>query len=485
MKFKIHGMFLSLFLALAFCFSFSIEASAHQYTDSDGNIYTHGEDIYISAADVNHANEADMKKFVRHTAKHMDLIDKQDKLNETRQEKSREIAIFANKMVERAEEGEPPNVLNHGDVYTITTLVNLKGAIASHGLHPNLSGHKYDSSEDPLKTLLGDNIPEFSDTVDPECKTYDNGNRVACAVRLIPTELRVGPVTIMAGFHHAEEKPAFVQTPDCENFTPSVTAEQLENETDPKRKKELLKEFVKGIIDLTTEIFVGAAVEILQTAAGLDEQDRQGYIIGALQTEPIAKFFDKASCFREPALRYGSIYSFIMDPRSGVAFLSGNDFRRNGLSVSLTDPDPPSYDGKGNIEPNVLTAIHRTLTDTPPPDTPNLNDIGHGDSGFFTYHWAHPINTELNIPDYLDRNEVPGRALKESYIEVADIYADLPAIPVPILFVFGSGIYLEEEEEDDDGCSIAATGNTPQSMLLNLFLIASVLFSAVFLRKRV
>ena len=40
------------------------------------------------------------------------------------------------------------------------------------------------------------------------------------------------------------------------------------------------------------------------------------------------------------------------------------------------------------------------------------------------------------------------------------------------------------QEDDDDGCAIAGAGHTSQSTLFNLFLVASVLFSAVFLRKR-
>ena len=501
-------MFLSLFFALAIGFSLSIEASAHTYTDSAGNEYTHSEDINVGAADVGIADDAQMKKFVLHIATHLDLINDEaiyvgmdrtiqnpeGKLDEAgNREASREITIFANKALQRAGEGEDPEVFNHGDVYIITTLDNLKGAIASHGLYPNLYGRKYNTSEDPLKTLLGDTVPVFSDNVDPVCVRYDGGNRVACAVTLIP-KVPSGPVKIIAGLHHAED-PSFLQVLDCSGFTPPVTAKELEDETDPAMKKELLKRFVKGVIQITSKIFADTANDPDVPLTNLGQ-------------ESVARFFDKAPCFREPDLRYGSIYAFIMDPIEGVAFLSGNDFSRNGLSVSLDDPNPVLYDGT-HEEPNVLTAIHRVLTETPPPDPiptkPNPItmregvDVEHGDSGFFRYHWAHPINTELNTPDYLERGETPGRALKESYIEAVNVYANAenPILSrFPLFFVFGSGIYLEEDdmmppgddmvaEDDDDGCAIAATDNTPQSALLNLLLTASVLFSAVFLRKRV
>ena len=465
MKFRTHGMLLSLFFMLAFCFSFSTEASAHEYTDSDGNVYTHSEDINISAADVDPADEAQMKKFVRHLAKHIDLISNQDKLDEAKLERSREVIIFEGRARERAGEGEDPNVLNHGDVYTTTTLNLNRGVITNHGLYPDLYGRKYDSSQDPLKTLLGDNVPEFSDNVDPQCVTYDNGNRVACSVRqLIPA----GPITTMAGFHHAEDDPV-VQTPDCSDFTSPVTAEEVENETDLDMKRELLKQFVKGIAGITRKVFLATALEV---ASSVPPED----VIPA----SVARVYEKVPCFRSPGLRSDSIYSFVMDPIRGVGFLNANDFTLNGLSVSLNDPDPIPYDDQGNIEPNVLVAFQRALTNTPPPDPPNLDSIKPGDSGFVRYHWDDPRTEEDNVEGFLAKGVVPGRSVKESYIEVVNLVEGLPSQPV--LFVFGSGFY---PEDGDDGCSIAATGNTSQSALFNLFLIASVLFSAVFLRKRV
>ncbi|MDE0476741.1 MAG: hypothetical protein OXI02_01575, partial [Candidatus Dadabacteria bacterium] len=58
-------------------------------------------------------------------------------------------------------------------------------------------------------------------------------------------------------------------------------------------------------------------------------------------------------------------------------------------------------------------------------------------------------------------------------------------------YIFGSGTYPEEgmmpegmaTGDDDDGCAIAGAGHTSQSALLNLFLVASVLFSVAFLRR--
>ena len=82
---------------------------------------------------------------------------------------------------------------------------------------------------------------------------------------------------------------------------------------------------------------------------------------------------------------------------------------------------------------------------------------------------------------------VPGMSPKTSYIEVADLNAQIVPRPDEWLFIFGSGVYPESTTPADDGdgaCAIAGASNTPKSAFLNLFLVASALLSVVFLRKR-
>ena len=473
MNFKIHEMVLSLFFALAFCFSFSIEASAHTYTDSVGNEYNHPNVEGITAEDVENAAAGDKedytKKFLLHGATHLNLIWENPGLNDVKaQEKSREIVIFAR-------DAREPGVFNHGDTYIIGA--THRGSITNHGRYQHLFGSIYDITTNPVRTLLG--AGNLSDNADPTCVDY-NQNQVACAIK---QQTPAGVITTIAGYHHAEE---ILTRPNCDDFTLTVTARMVE-EADPAMKKDLLQQFVKGVIRKTLLLIRDIGAEILGEGTlmlGTPEYNQ----------EFSARINEKALCFRkDPDFRHGSIYAFIMDPVRGVAFLSGNDFTRNGLSVSLNDPNPVP-DEQGNVEPNILTLIHRTLTNTPTGPI-NIDSIAHGNSGFFTYHWANPDSSlGLNTPDYLSRCVVPGRALKESYIEVVDVSGGRGAP----LFVFGSGIYPKDDmipdesmenlcpvtDDDDDGCAIAAAGNTPQGTLLNLFLIASVLFSAVFLRKR-
>jgi hypothetical protein len=490
MKFRIHGIFLSLFFTLALGFSFSIEASAHDYPRSDGqHTYTHPAGVEdISAEDVENAAAADKeeytKNFLLHAATHLNLIWIDPGLDEDlKQEKSREMVIFAR-------DAREPGVFNHGDTYIIG--ITPRGAITNHGKYQHLYGSRYvdiidDTTTGPVKALLADNVPNLTDNnnANPICVAdYDQNGGIACAIK---QETPAGAIATVAGYHHPESD---LREPECDDFTLVYTAERVEKATG-EMKKDLLKKYVKEVIKTTKQLITNTGTELV-LVDGISPTDPE------YNQQFAARIYEKALCFRKkPDLRYDSIYSFIMDPARGVAFLSGNDFTRNGLSVSLNDPNPVLYDGT-NTEPNVLTAIHRTLTGISPSDgDPDPNNLGieDGYSGFFRYHWAHPINTELNTPDYLDRCVVPGRALKESYIEVVDISEGRG-----VHFVIGSGIYLEDDmipdesmenlcpvtatDDGDDGCAIAAANNSPQSTLLNLFLIASVLFSAVFLRKR-
>ena len=177
----------------------------------------------------------------------------------------------------------------------------------------------------------------------------------------------------------------------------------------------------------------------------------------------------------------GSIYPFMLEPEEGLAVLNGLDFHLYGVSVSLTDPDPIQCDGA-----NILEAFNNAVTN----GSGDLADLAVGNNGFVTYHWDHPEDPGDNNEGYLEKNEVPGFSIKKGYIEVIDTTPpEFAALGAPPTWrIVGSGIYLDDAEyckEGSEGCAIAATANTPQSALLNLFLIASVLFPAVFLRKHI
>ena len=455
-------MFLSLFFALALCFSFSTEASAHDYQRSDGQkTYTHSADIDVSAEMVEMAADADKEELTRklllHAATHLDLILKDEDLNEQKaQEKSKEAVIFA-------KAARDPGVFNHGDTYIIG-ITSPRGAVTNHGRYQHLVGSRYDLETEPVRTLTSADILSSDENAKPTCATYqyEGQSRVACAIRQISLS---GVITTTAGFHHAED---ILMSPDCSAFTLAVTAKDVEDETDLDTKRDLLRQYVQGVIGVFSTIQGSLLAEIAaEDPAILGDLQRLG-------AEMNARIREKTVCFREEQFYYGSIYAFVMDPVRGVSFLNGLDFDLHGLSVSLTDPNPIGD------EPNVLAAFQKALTN----GTGNVeDDLTHGSNGTVRYHWDDPRTEEDNVEDYIAKGVVPGTSVKESYLEVVDVAGGAPGFP-PAYFVFGSGIYLEEES-DDDGCAVASVGNAPQGALLNLFLIASVLFSVVFLRKRI
>ena len=452
MKFKVHAMFLSLFLA--FAFSFSIEADAHDYRG-----YTHSADLDINAGDITDpGNAEDMRKLVLHIAKHTDLIENDETLNEL--DKARETSILSRQMRERG-------VFNNGGDIYLVKITNRKAAVNSHGRYPDLFGWNYDSSGEPLRTLLSGGVPEFSDGVEPECKEYEDGNRVACAVK---QQTVAGLITYIAGFHHLEDDPV-IMPPACSSpaLKLDTTAEDVETETDLEKKRDLLKLYVGGIVNAVQSLFFEKFAEL--QGEGIDLGSAEG------RRELVARGLDEAPCFARGDFRHGSVYPFIMEPVQGVSFINGLDFNLQGLSVSLEDPNPIP-DDQGNVEKNVLEAFRKTLTE----GTGDLNNLADGNSGFVKYHWDHPLKEDDQVEDFLERGVVPGTSVKESYIEAHRLGT--------VFYVFGSGIYLDSETGEAEtgeggGCAIASAGNALQNTFLSLFLMASVLFLAAFLPRRV
>ena len=460
MKFRIHAISLSLFFALALCFSFSIEASAHDYERSDGQkTYTHSPDIDVSAEDVENASAADKEEMTRklllHVAEHLRKLQEDTSLNEKeRQELSREMVVFAKR-------SRDPGVFNHGDTYVIG--ITKRGATTNHGRYQDLYGSRYDLETEPVRTLTtAKNISDGADQAVCEPYTYNDQNRVACAIK---QDTPAGEITTTVGFDHAKED---LIRPNCSAFTLDVTAQMVEDETDLDKKRNLLEQFVKGVIGETLKLLNSAGLEVFQDPNYTGPKDP---LSTEFQLEASARVFEKVLCFRGPDFFHGSIYPFVMDPVLGTSFLNALDFNLHGLSVSLEDPNPIAD------ESNVLVAFQKAVTTG---NTGNVqDDLAVGNSGTVTYHWDNPVKDGDEVANFLGMGVVPGTSIKESYLEVVDTTDGVG--PNRALYVFGSGIYLDE---DDDGCAIAATGSTHQSTLLNLLLIASVLFSAVFLRKR-
>lgn len=482
---KIYSTFLYLFFSLAVGFSFQIEAYAHEYRD-----HSHSPGLDINAADVGVGDEDSMKKLALHFAEHIALIQAEDS-NLSRPEQAKELVILGQRARERG-------VFNDGDeVYSV--LVNPEGYILNHGLYPDLHFKRYfpsfefkdrnDMTTGTVQTLLD------SEAEDPTCVNYhyDGQDRVACAVSVDVFSAGGRTINVM-GFHHAEDNYNLIErdNPNCDDplFSLPVTAKQVDDEQDPQEKEKLLVKYVKAVAGKLKERQDGIAGQLFEDDLGLvllatgnvpgSTQEQIRSAGEELEEKSVQIALSTTGCIARGDYREGSIYPFMLDPVKGVATINGLDFHLYGLSISLTDPDPIQCDGA-----NILEAFLNAVTD----GSGDTADLADGSNGFVTYHWDHPETLEDNNEGYLERNEVPGLSIKKGYIEVIDVTPPFaPSGTPPDWRIVGSGIYLDDAEyckEDDEGCAIAATANTPQSALLNLFLIASVLFSAVFLRKRV
>ena len=430
MKFRIHGMVLSLFFALGLVFSFGIGAFAHE---SD-----HHSDPAVNAAMVNAESKMEVKDFLTHISNHLNDIGQ----NYTGFEASR-------KLVEFAREAREEGIWNDkDDMYVIGVYDN--GHITNHGLHTGLYGHRFDlSSEGTIKNLV-----DNATTTDSYCEQY-NGTKWACAIK---GDTDGGTVTSIVGYNHAASD---ALPPVCSKLLGlDTTAEEVIDE-------ETLKQYVKDIIatsvDLLTRIGTEAFVEHMINPVTMREEF--GRFFGP-------RVLEEAACFSMKPFKNGPIYAFIMSAdEEATVFLNGQSSDLNGLNFRLTDPLNPA--DKQDIAKLIRDAV-----------TVN-GELVDGQGDFVDYHWLLP-GDQPDPHDWFEQDVVPGMSPKKSYVEVANV--SQPGFP-EVFYIFGSGIYPEPEmmaeADDDDGCAIAGAGHTSQSALLNLFLIVSVLFSVVFLRRRV
>lgn len=159
--------------------------------------------------------------------------------------------------------------------------------------------------------------------------------------------------------------------------------------------------------------------------------------------------------------RAGNIYLFIMTmtDQEGSVLFNALDRSLEGASLNVTDQE-------GN---NIWQLIQETLRQEVKGE------------GFFEYLWDNPDDPTDDVrgPDGLPiEGQAPGTSRKIGYVKTVDV----SAVGLGTLIV-GSGIY--PEGGGDDGCSISGPGTALGSGLLNLFLIVSVLLSAVSWKNRI
>ena len=453
MKFRIYGMGLGLFFAAGLVFSFSI-----------GAFGTHG-DSTITAQEVadDPGNETKMKEFVNRIVNYYEHVRADNMGN--RAALIRELTVFARNI--RRDDGG----YKHGDIYAIG--ITDRNIVTNHAGYPERIGYEFnpDAADSAivatLKALL--DHEDLAIGAPPVCVDYGpSDERVACAAKVEET-VAGSPVTSIAGLRHDIDDSAFVPT-DCEGLELATTAAQVEDDHTK------LQAYVQSVIDAVqkdvAKISREEGLKALGENPGLDPfdpADRQ--TLTAIVEGPITlRIQERLFCFGSEDFKHGSIYAFVMDadPAESTVLVNGNSFDLNGYNLDLTDN---LLEG----EQNIAKLFHE-----------KLGTVEVGASATVEYHWLKPGDTPT--PMWFEDRVVPGMSPKTSYIEVADLNAEIMPHPGEWLFIFGSGVYTESTtpaDDDDGACAIAGASNTSQSAVFNLFLIASILFSVVFLRRRV
>ncbi|MCY3827102.1 MAG: hypothetical protein OXG10_06985 [Candidatus Dadabacteria bacterium] len=447
MKFKTYGIVLNLLFALGLVFSFSVDASA----DHDGT--------GIAAGEVEPTSEEDVKAFLDHIIDYHDQVfsENADDANAL----PREVVIY-NRDIRR----EGPYKNSQKNMYSMG--INERGVVTNHAGYPKLFGYHFDSDAEgsAVASTIQALIDGLSVDAPPHCETYDTQNtqgRVACAKKV--KTLGGNVVTTIAGLHHAEDDSAF-SVPDCAEFMLDTSAEDVfESQSDAS-----LENYVKGVIGVFQRRMADITAEVFSDSDPAKQEE--------IRLKIGARVFDKIACFGSGDFEHENIYVFVMDANleASTVLFNGNNFDLNGASLELNDDSLPGDD----------KSIARLFN----------RELGEGTSTYVNYRWDDPTTEADDIEGWFEMDSVPGTSCKRSYIELADLNAltaeavtKATGLPFPSPerpYIFGSGTYPGEGpcSDDDDGCAIAGTGHTSQSALLNMFLIASVLFSAVFLRRR-
>ncbi len=511
MKFRIYGMVLSLFFALGLVFSFAIDASA-----------SHGGSQSRTADQVDPGDEQQVMEFLSHVVEYYEDV----RTSYTGDELTRELIIYGRKI---REEGAYKYSNPDDNPIMYSMAINGRGYVTNHAGYPKLFGREFksDAGTDLASTIqaLIDGFP--AETMPCEDYRYDGQDRVACATKV---ESPSGNITVIAGLHHADNDAAFGLPDACSNLMLDTTARNVYEDHSK------LEDYVKDIIGAAQQLMVDSTnaviaepvnAPLLGQAAVLatNPQDPDGLAAAAeFQVKIFERVYDSVACFASGDLRHKNIYTFIMGTdMDGTVLLNGNNFDLNGLNLLANDNELPGDDK------SIAGLFRNALTEG------ESREPEAGDFATVKYRWDDPDDPNDTIDNWLEDGLVPGSSPKISYIEVANINHLLRQNPVfgslipDFLYIFGSGTYpdsgmmpeemmpeemmpeemmpeemmpeemmpeemMPEEMMPEEmmeggvtggGCTIAGTGHTSQNTLLNLFLIASVLFSVVFLRRRV
>ncbi len=323
-------------------------------------------------------------------------------------------------------------VFRDGTTYIIRA--QLGGRVITHPAYPLLQGGSlYEFKDDEEKEVVRELLEGLErDAVncveynwdDPSDDT-DQSSRVSCAVRVGHATNQDRPdATLIAGLHHNFDDVSFANL-TCPYYVPKTTALDLVNKDTPENRDTLrryVKEFIKYYVEQ-----------------------------GARRPATLFKL-----CMRILPWKYGAFYMFVM----------GED-----LQVVINTNNPSLENKTLNVRDANGEDVGQKILDA-------LDGLPPGQGAFVEYLWDDPTTPDDNVDIEMYPDRAPGTSPKVSYVELA---SRGPGSPNRI---FGSGFYPPDDSDDSGGCTIAGTGNTPQSTVFNLFLIAAVLFSAALWKNR-
>ena len=168
------------------------------------------------------------------------------------------------------------------------------------------------------------------------------------------------------------------------------------------------------------------------------------------------------NCWRILPWKHEGIYVFIMT-EDQLVFFNGNTPRLENGTLDVED------DNNCRIGDEIVRVLNGGDEAR---QCKSLGLLPEDSEGFVEYLWDDPTD---DIPPVVAEGMSPGDVPKLSYVE----RVHLPALGEN--FIIGSGFH---PEVGGDGCAIAGTGSTAKSVLFNLLLIVSVLFSAALWKNR-
>lgn len=419
--------------ALLVLFSAAGTAGAHENDHGDS----------VTAGDVTVADQGKMLEFVRHAKAHWESIDNPNK----------------NIEFERSitEEGDWKN----GTIYLM--VIDEEGTIFTHADDPEAQNGTLIHYSGEGQARRGDLHPEVTSLIEAsgtegggcvhygpevgdehvEGDEHEEGEhgmeRTACAVKFEHPTWKT-ELILIAGYHHEHEEDDDSEVSfdeiNCPFFTkpidekPFITQGRTANEV---VDSDTLKEFVENFRD------------------HFQEQVEEN-------SQSPAQLARVRNCWRISPWRHKGIYVFIMT-EGNLVFFNGNGPHLENRSFDVRDDNECDI---GNEVIRVANGQDRQCRD--------LGLLPEDPGGFVEYLWDDPTD---DVPPRIEEGRAPGDVPKLSYV----VTYSHPDFLGGEELIIGSG--LHPEAGGDNGCAVAGAGGTAKGALFSLFLVASVLFSAV------